>query len=108
LDTGQKKCWLFVLGILDDCKCSENFLAQTIITPILLSTTFLIQIVDGLIDYLKSVRYRLGVYERKMKILAAQKIEAFHLQRSKFQVSLNMSLTSSDGESLETFQTSVD
>ena len=36
------------LGILDDCKCSENFLAPTIPTPILLSATFSIQIVDGL------------------------------------------------------------
>ena len=46
---GSKKiCWPFVLGILDDCKCSENFLAPTITTPIWLSATFSIQIVDGL------------------------------------------------------------
>jgi hypothetical protein len=46
---GSKKiCWPFVLGILDDCKCSENFLAPTITTPIRLSATFSIQIVDGL------------------------------------------------------------
>jgi hypothetical protein len=44
----KKICWPFVLGILDDCKCSENFLAPTITTPILLSATFSIQIVDGL------------------------------------------------------------
>jgi hypothetical protein len=32
LDTGRKKnCWPFVLDILDDDKCSENFLAPTII-----------------------------------------------------------------------------
>ena len=52
LDTGGKKtCWPFVLGILDDCKCSENFLAPTITTPILLSATFSIQIVDGLTKF---------------------------------------------------------
>ena len=45
----EKNCWPFVLDILDDCKCSENFLAPTITsTPILLSATFSIQIVDGL------------------------------------------------------------
>ena len=44
----KKTCWPFVLGILDDCKCSENFLAPTITTPILLRATFSIQMVDGL------------------------------------------------------------
>jgi hypothetical protein len=49
LDTGQKKnCRPFVLEILDDCKCLEIFLAPTITTPIWLSATFSIQIVDGL------------------------------------------------------------
>jgi hypothetical protein len=36
------------LGILDDCKCSENFLAPAITTLIWLSATFSIQVVDGL------------------------------------------------------------
>jgi hypothetical protein len=55
---GSKKiCWPFVLGILDDCKCSENFLAPTITTPILLSATFSIQIVDGLIAILLCYKY---------------------------------------------------
>jgi hypothetical protein len=47
VDPKKKICWPFVLGILDDCKCSENFLAPTITTPIRLSATFSIQIVDG-------------------------------------------------------------
>jgi hypothetical protein len=46
----KKIFWPFVLGILDDCKCSENFLAQTITTPIRLRATFSFQIVDGLCD----------------------------------------------------------
>ena len=44
----KKICWPLIIGILDDCKCSENFLAPTITTPILLRATFSIQIVDGL------------------------------------------------------------
>jgi hypothetical protein len=46
----ERNCWPLVLDILDDCKCSENFLAQTITTAIRLSTTILIQIVDCLHD----------------------------------------------------------
>ena len=45
----KKICWPFVLGILDDCKCLENFLAPTTTTPILLGATFSIQIVDELL-----------------------------------------------------------
>ena len=45
----ERNCWPLVLDILDDCKCSENFLAPTITTPILLSSTISIQIVDWLV-----------------------------------------------------------
>jgi hypothetical protein len=49
LDTGRKKkCWPFVLDVLDDFKCSENFLAPTIIIPIRLNATISIHIVHWL------------------------------------------------------------
>jgi hypothetical protein len=36
----------FVLDILDDCKCSENFMAPTVIVPIHLNATRLIHTVQ--------------------------------------------------------------
>ena len=62
----KKICWPFVLGILDDCKCSENFLALTITTPVRLSAIFSIQIVDWLCSmnsYIRTMNsYKLWIH----------------------------------------------
>jgi hypothetical protein len=60
LGSFEKNCWLFVLDILDDCKCLQSSLALcrclktlwqtslTIITPIGVNTTFSINLVHWL------------------------------------------------------------